>query len=176
MRQDNQSRLSRWRVQLRQRRQHRAFRIAEPRWDEMTRLRGLAEQLSTALLLAEERPAEPSSGQDGAELIKAANNLWLVRKKYQRIGDPKSRDYRQINRYLQALEDALKEVGVTFHDHDGQEYDAGFPLEVIDFVPDPELRVETVQRTLRPSVSLYRKLIQKGQVIVGCPTDDPMGD
>lgn len=169
MGQDNPGhRLPRWRAGLRQRRQHRAFRIAEPRWDDVARLRERADELNAALAeavrLAEEK-------DEGTELGKVATNLWLARKRFLRTGDLSVAEDRQINRYLEATEKALAETGVTIESHDGMEYDSGYGLEAIAFVPDPKVRVETVQETVRPSIYLHGKAIQLASVIVSCPVE-----
>ena len=162
-------RLPRWRAGRRQRRHHRAFRIAEPRWADVARLRGQADEITAALarLTAELRAAEEKG--EGTELAKVATNLWLARKRFLRTGDLSVPEDRQINRYLEATEKALAETGVTIEDHDGMEYDSGYGLEAVAFVPDPTVRVETVQETVHPSVYLHGKAIQLGRVIVGRP-------
>lgn len=152
----------RWRDAWRQRRQHRAFRIAEPRWDAETRrrLRALADRAAATTGRAE----LPES-----ELARAATSLWQARRTFGRASDPASRDHRQITRYLAAVDAALAEAGVTVQDHDGAAFDAGYRLDVVAYVTDPGVRAETVQDTVRPSVYLHGRLIQTGRVIVGRP-------
>jgi hypothetical protein len=173
MRQDTPrpGRVPRWRADLRQRRHHRAFRIAEPRWDDVTRFREKADELNAALARMTEAARLVEEKDGGTELVKVATNLWLARKRFLRTGDLSVPEDRQINRYLEATEKALAETGVTIESHDGMEYDSGYGLEAVAFVPDPKVRVETVQETVRPSIYLHGKAIQMASVIVGCPAD-----
>lgn len=173
MRQD----IPQWRLRLRQRRYHRAFRIAEPRWDKaVSRYRELfdgynAERAEQAPETAESPEGGRQLAESDAELARMATNLWLTRKKFLRSTDPNSRDHRQANRHLQDLEKSLNELGVTIKDHDGSRYDPGFVLEVRAFEHDPELSEDIVLETLRPSVYCGSRCIQVGQVIVGRPVD-----
>lgn len=145
----------------RQRRQHKEFRIAEPRWgaEERATLRALAEQVTDAL-----RPAGPALSE--SDLAAAATALWRARK---RLTGAEDRVARQAERFLSASQDALGAAGVLIQDHDGTPFEAGLALEPMLFEEQPGLTAERVVETVRPSVYLAGKRIQMGQVIVGCP-------
>ncbi|WP_328604248.1 hypothetical protein OG943_29845 [Amycolatopsis sp. NBC_00345] len=166
------ARYARWRVEARQRRQHREFRIEEPLWggEERTRLRELVTQVSTALAVAGQRPAEAlednGSGLSESDLATAATALWRARK---RLDGADDRAARQAGRLLAMSQDALEAAGVAVQDHDGTLYDSGLALEVLVFQDEPGFTAERVVETVRPSVYLADHRIQMGQVIVGCP-------
>src|SRR5438067_2151232 len=97
---------SRVRAELRQRRHHRAFRIAPPETgfeqllDEVGRL--LAPSSGTA-----GSPPEP----DDKALAEAATNLWRARRKLAQ-DDGSSRYVRQTDRYLRLCQEALTGAGL----------------------------------------------------------------
>ncbi|HEY3708301.1 MAG TPA: hypothetical protein VGL64_02915 [Amycolatopsis sp.] len=160
---------ARWRVEARQRRQHREFRIEEPLWgpEERARLRELVTQVSTALAAAERRPAGAGSpGLSESDLATAATALWRARK---RLDGADDRAARQAGRLLAMSQEALESAGVAVQDHDGMAFDSGLALEVLLFQDEPGFTAERVVETVRPSVYLADRRIQMGQVIVGCP-------
>jgi hypothetical protein len=158
-------RFSRWRAELRQRRHHRPFRIAEPEWDgdHRERMRQLIAELPAVA------PVADGPALNESALADAATNLWRARKRIARAAGENSRDARQVSRYLRASQEALDSAGVVVQDHDGDDYHPGLSLEVLVFQDEPELKTEKVLETVRPSVYLGDHRIQMGQVIVGCP-------
>ncbi|MFB9929682.1 hypothetical protein ACFORO_37850 [Amycolatopsis halotolerans] len=146
--------------EARQRKQHKEFRIAEPglREEERARLRDALEQLSTVLT-----DASPLSESDLAE---AATALWRARRK---LAGAQDRVARQASRFLSASQDALDAAGVAVQDHDRIPFGSGMALEVLLFQDEPDLDVERVVETVRPSIYLTGRRIQMGQVIVGRP-------
>jgi hypothetical protein len=149
---------ARWRGQ---RRYHREFRIAAPRWPDPFSLTALLTEAST-----KDRQSELSE-KDCAE---AATNLWRAQRRLVRLADEDSREAKRVGRYLQAVQRSLDEAGLTIQDHDGTEFHPGLSLEVLMTQPDPALARQTVRETVRPTVYLAGKRIQMGQVIVGCPS------
>ncbi|MET9261643.1 hypothetical protein [Amycolatopsis sp. NPDC004079] len=146
--------------EARQRKQHKEFRIAEPglREEERARLRDALEQLSAVLT-----DASPLSESDLAE---AATALWRARRK---LAGAQDRVARQAGRFLSASQDALDAAGVAVQDHDRIPFGSGMALEVLLFQDEPDLDVERVVETVRPSIYLTGRRIQMGQVIVGRP-------
>ncbi|HEX7301768.1 hypothetical protein [Lentzea sp.] len=142
-----------------QRRYHREFRIAAPRWPEPVSLAGMVERAGGPVL-------------DEGDLADAATNLWRARRRLSRLVEEDSREARRVGRYLQAAQRALDEAGLLVQDHDGTTFHPGLSIEVLTMQPDPALRHEVVRETVRPSVYLAGKRIQMGQVIVGYPGDD----
>ncbi|GAA2836377.1 hypothetical protein [Crossiella cryophila] len=164
----------RFRAGLRQHRQHRPFRIAEPAWDaaDRTRLTELAAELTAAL--TSPPPRQPPLAE--RELAVAATNLWKARRKIYRAEADTSREGRQIARYLRTIQESLDAAGVVIQDHTGTGYHAGLSLEVLAYEEDPAVTGEVVTETVRPSVYVNGQRIQMGQVLVGFPPADRPGE
>jgi hypothetical protein len=186
--------------ELRQRRQHRAFRIAAPHWPDAQLVRFEHLLTSVDVIPEPDPPAEPEPDPpakaepdrlDQKALISAATNLWQARRKViqlaedanalagqakdiealaQEAEDVKAR-VRQAERYLRRCDEALADAGLVVRDHDGEAFNAGRSLEALVFHPDASLTVETVLETVRPSIFLRDHRIQMGQVIVGRPAN-----
>ncbi|TDW15049.1 hypothetical protein [Kribbella kalugense] len=147
---------------VRQWRQHKAFRIAAPRWsgteyDDLDRY--LTELGETA------RPAE--SPPEDSSLAEAATNLWRARRKLAQGNDGQGK---QAARYLRTCTEALAAAGLTVQDHDGEPFHAGRSVDVLLYSDDPEVTVETVVETVRPAVYHHDRRIQTAQVIVAVPS------
>lgn len=164
---------ARVRAALRQRRHPAAFRIVAPLWNDEQRRR--LEEVLAALTSSEPDAPDPSARDEGAgldegELAKAVTNLWKAQR---RLEDGGSRLVQQTGRYLRNCHDDLAGAGLVVQDHDRLPFHAGLSLEVIEWQDVPGLRVETVVRTVRPSVYFRDHRIQMGQVIVGVPAGGP---
>lgn len=144
--------MTKLRAEFRQRRHHRAFRIAAASDEPL-----LAELHEVLTALPE--PAEPL---DAKALAVAATNLWKAQRKLAGAGGAASQ-------YLARCRDGLAEIGLVIQDHDGDPYHAGRRLEVLAFEEDPRAAAEHVLHTVQPSIYLRDKHIQIGQVIVGTP-------
>jgi hypothetical protein len=155
------------RAALRQRRFPRVLRIAVV--DPPEGLDDLVEALRrTSERLAE--PAEPADGTslDDRTLADLATALWRARRRMVVPGtdDPRP-DQRQAFRHVQSTWDVLAGAEVTVQDHDGSRFESGLALDVLAFQPTPGLAGEQVVETVRPSVYVRGRPIQRGQVIVG---------
>lgn len=177
-------RLARLHEELRQRRHHRAFRIPPPVWDEPARA-----QLVRLLAEADGTPAndgadDPPSELDDMALAVAATDLWSAERKLGQPTDEPARLTRQASRYLRGCRRALAEAGLVIQDHDGDLLHHGRSITVLLSHEDPALTEEQVLETVKPTIYLNDRRIQKGEVIVGRPpvggtphsTDDPGGD
>jgi hypothetical protein len=151
-------------AEVRQWRQHKAFRIAAPRWsgteyDDLDRY--LTELGETV------RPSEsPPKTTDDTSLAEAATNLWRARRKLAQGNDGQGK---QAARYLRTCAEALAAAGLTVQDHDGEPFHAGRSVDVLLYSDDPEVTVETVVETVRPAVYQHDRRIQTAQVIVAVP-------
>jgi hypothetical protein len=169
--------VSRLRENLRQRRQHRAFRIAEPRWSEEQSaelgglLVALAEAAASDAKAADDVPERTGGSADQTvadkALAAAATNLWRAQRKLSG-GEPSTQN-RQAGRYLRTCREALTDAGLVVQDHEGDTFHPGRSVEVLVYEDDPSLTVETVLETVRPSIYYRDRRIQMGQVVVGQP-------
>jgi hypothetical protein len=171
---------------LRQRRHHRAFRIAPPLWDEPLR-EHLGRLLAEIVQLSQpERAAEPAEARqrqrvvepsfvDEKALAEAATNLWRAQRRLDQPGEDSAARGRQAGRFLRTCREALVEAGLDVQEHDGDAFHPGRSLEVLAFQDDASLATETVLETVRPSIYFRGRRIQMGQVIVGCPAPRQQG-
>ncbi|TDV35436.1 hypothetical protein [Actinophytocola oryzae] len=171
--------LARLRAELRQRRHHRAFRIPPPVWDEPVRA-----QLA-GLIAATKPSGDPRSELDDRALAAAVTDLWHAERK---LGQPTENPLtltRQATRYLRGCRRMLADAGLVIQDHDGDLLHHGRSITVLVSHEDPALTDELVLETVKPTIYLRDRRIQKGEVIVGRPpsggatrhdTDPPRGD
>ncbi len=155
---------------VRQLRFPRSFRIRRP--EEGTVLLEEADSLLSDLLSAAnaERPETAGSLLPEQLLVRVATGLWRLR---QRMIDPATGqpmdNSRRTYRHLEALWDTLAEFGVEIDDHDGEPFDSGMALVVLSYERDPAATREVVKETIKPTVYLHERCIQRGEVIVGTP-------
>lgn len=99
-----------------------------------------------------------------------ATNAWRARHRMMRAqnGDAKE-DTKRVIRHIEAVFDALNQIGVEVRDMEGRPYDSGMALKVVSFEPTPGLSKEEVSETIKPTITWQGKLIQMGEVIVGTP-------
>lgn len=122
------------------------------------------------------RKTEPSPAIPAVEeqwLKTAANiatNAWRAKVK---MVDPDTSEptepMKRVYRHVEAIFDALKQMGVDYNDPVGRTYDSGMALKVVTFEPTPGLSKEEIKETIKPSVTWQGRLIQMGEVIVGTP-------
>ncbi|MBM7788353.1 nucleotide exchange factor GrpE [Tenggerimyces flavus] len=160
-------------LSTRQWRQHKAFRIAPPRWPEAQRddLAWYLNELAELTQPAEQEPVPTGDTLDDGSMATAATQLWRAQRKLAQ-GKPDSQS-KQAARYLRTCAEALAEAGLTVQDHDGEPFHAGKSIEVLVYSEDPDVGAETVAETVRPAVYQHGRRIQTAQVIVAVPTADP---
>lgn len=159
---------------MRQRRIPGPFRIERPELtaEQRTRLR----QVIDALQAAAAPEATPAPSLDEDEVVRVATYLWRAQKTVSLYFDESStREVRQLARHLRSSQESLSALGVRVQDHDNAEFDDRQGLQAMAFQDEPDLRVETVLQTVRPSVYLFDRLIQPGEVIVGRPAGPASG-
>lgn len=101
-----------------------------------------------------------------------ATSIWRLRGK---LAESPVEPPRAVVRHLESAWDALAEAGVQIQDHLNTPFDSGLALTVVAFQPTPGLSREQVVETVRPSVYLHDRVVQRGEVIVGtpAPSDQP---
>lgn len=99
-----------------------------------------------------------------------ATNAWRTRNKMtdEDTGEAKE-EMKRAYRHIEALFDALSEIGIEIRDMQGRAFDSGMALKVISFEPTPGLSREEIAETIKPTVTWQGELIQMGEVIVGTP-------
>ena len=99
-----------------------------------------------------------------------ATNAWRAKTKMvdSDTGEAKE-EMKRVYRHIEAIFEALKQIGVETIDPVGRVYDSGMALKVVIFEPTPGLSSNEIKETIKPSVAWQGSLIQVGEVIVGTP-------
>jgi hypothetical protein len=123
-------------------------------------------------------PQQPPPSQKIEVLLKSvtqtlsiiATNAWRARKKMVNNENGEVKDeMKRVFRNIEAIFDALSEIGIDISDMQGRVYDPGMALKVISFEPSLGLSKEEIIETVQPTIAWKGKLIQLGEVIVGTP-------
>ncbi|GAA4075660.1 hypothetical protein [Actinomadura miaoliensis] len=119
-----------------------------------------------------ETVSETAPGLPGRAVADVATSIWRLRGK---LAESPVEPPRAVVRHLESAWDALAEAGVQVQDHLNAPFDSGLALTVVAFQPTPGLSREQVVETVRPSVYLHDRVVQRGEVIVGTPvpSDQP---
>ena len=99
-----------------------------------------------------------------------ATNVWRAETKMvdSESGETKE-EMKRVYRHIEAIIEALKQIGVETIDPVGRVYDSGMALKVVSFEQTSGLSNEEIKETIKPSVVCQGRLIQIGEVIVGTP-------
>ena len=152
---------------LRQLLHPKEFRIAAPKWPDLSKsLEDIANLLESPQYEIE------TSSKEGEEslnlLVEMGTVVWRLRQRLTVEGEVPE-EIGRISRDLESMWDALKQGGIEIKDHTGETYDGGMALHVIAFQPMTEISKEEVIQTIRPTIYHNNKIIQKAEVIVGVP-------
>jgi len=123
---------------------------------------------------AHPQSASPLPGFTGGVLVDVATRLWRARRHATRAVESTDADRaaplaRSVLREVDAALAALDRAGVVVQDHDGAAFDPGLTLVAVSFQPVDGLPHEVVLETLRPSIYLGSRHVQRGEVVVGVP-------
>ena len=120
-------------------------------------------------------PGEPETTVAPRVLAELATGLWRLRTKVTEPGTDVPRpEMRAVRRQVEWMWGVLTDAGLDVQSHDQQPTDPGQSLKVIASQPVPGLDRERVLETVRPTVYLAGRVIQRGEVIIGTvPADSP---
>lgn len=138
---------------------------------DLARLRGeMAEE--------EVRPRQSGSISDAelAKLFRATGTA--VWKLAGRMLDAETKapkdEYRRLWRHVEAIRDALTDVGVDVIDFTGKRYDEGMSLKVVSEEERPGTKEPEIIETLRPTIRFRKQIqLQQGEVVVSRPSAAP---
>lgn len=157
------SRFSRLHERFRQLRYPPEFRIGEP----------ITRPISEHETEVDEPPPQPLV-PDLADDVMAqlATNVWRTKRKIgtDDVGEL-PRAQRAAARSLLAVWETLEDAGVKIQDHDGMPFHPGTALDVLAYETRPDVTIEVVLETVRPSIYRSGRRIQMGQVIVAQPEE-----
>ena len=107
-----------------------------------------------------------------AKLLKAVGTaVWKLERRMldEETKEPKD-EFRKVWRHVEAIRDALTDIGVEVVDMTGRRYDEGLPLKVVSEEERTGLKEPEIIETLLPTVRFRQQAqIQMGEVIVGRP-------
>jgi len=84
--------------------------------------------------------------------------------------EPKD-EYRRLWRHVEAVRDALAEIGVDVIDWTGKRYDEGMSLKVVSEEERPGTKEPEIIETLLPTIRFRKQVqLQQGEVVVSRPT------
>ena len=78
-------------------------------------------------------------------------------------------EMRRVCRHIEAIDEALKQLGVQVNTYMDQPYDSGLPIRVIAFEPTAGVSREEIKETIKPEIKFRGDRIQMAEVIVGMP-------
>ncbi len=107
-----------------------------------------------------------------AKLFKAVGTaVWKLERRMldEETKEPKG-EFRKVWRHVEAIQDALTDIGVDIIDWTGRRYDEGLPLKVVSEEERDDLKEPEITETMLPTIRFRQQAqIQMGEVIVGRP-------
>lgn len=107
-----------------------------------------------------------------AKLLKGVGTaVWKLERRMldEETKEPKD-EFRKVWRHVEAIRDALGDIGVEVIDWAGRRYDEGLPLKVVSEEERVGLKEPEIIETLIPTIRFRQQTqIQMGEVIVGRP-------
>lgn len=108
-----------------------------------------------------------------AKLLKTVGTaVWRLERRMldEETREPKD-EFRKVWRSVEAIRDALTDIGVEIIDWTGRRYDEGLPLKVVSEDERTSLKEPEITETLLPTIRFRQQTqIQMGEVIVGRPS------
>ena len=103
-------------------------------------------------------------------LVEVATNTWRLRKRMvdAESGEPTD-EMRRLFRFVEGIQQALHNAGITVIDKEGKAYDPGMREKVIGFEKTPGLLRDEIIETVRPAIRFRERLLFAGEIIVGTP-------
>ena len=122
------------------------------------------------------KPAEvkqaPTSKYDD-EIIDMAKDLgtliWRIRRRLQ-SPEITSKEISRVSFDLDSIITTFTNNGIEIKDHTGEDYHDGMALRVAASQPIESSPNKKIIETLRPTIYYQKKVVQRGEVIIGIPT------
>lgn len=103
---------------------------------------------------------------------KIANNVWKLQAKMLDTNGSPIEGFERLYRFVEALEDALHDVGVEIKSHNGEVYDTGMAVNVLAWEKRTDSTREEIIETIKPTIRLGNHLIQWADVIATTPENE----
>jgi hypothetical protein len=143
------------------------FRIAAPRWPELTES---IEDIITLLEAPLSKTKISSEKEKGllSLAVEMGTSVWRLQRRLT-MEDEMPEEIRRVSRDLESAWNALRQEDIEIKDHTGEKYYSGMALRVIEFQPTEDVKEEEIIETVKPTIYHKNKLVQIGEVIVGVP-------
>lgn len=130
----------------------------------------LQSQPASSALPVVEMTVLPVSLRDDLRFLSTlCTRLWHFERQLERVAQNEpSESHDRLVRRFESVTEALRESDIEILDHDGQPYDSGLTLTVLQYEPREDLKRETIIETVKPSLRV-RGILIPGEVIVGQP-------
>ena len=110
-------------------------------------------------------------------IVTVATNAWKAQNKMVDAASGEIReDMKRVHRHVQAILQALQDMGLEIKDHTGDPFDYGLPLTVVTTQPTPGITKERVTETIKPTIYWQNQVLQRGEVVIATPaspTEEP---
>lgn len=107
-----------------------------------------------------------------AKLFRAAGTaVWKLEQRmlYAETKEPRD-EYRRLWRHVEAIKDALTDIGVDIVDWTNKRYDEGMSLKVVSEEERPGTKESEIVETLLPTIRFRKQIqLQQGEVVVSRP-------
>ena len=108
-----------------------------------------------------------------AKLFRATGTaVWKLEQRMLDAETKEPRDeYRRLWRHVEAIKDALTDIGVDIVDWTNKRYDEGMSLKVVSEEERPGTKESEIVETLLPTIRFRKQLqLQQGEVVISKPT------
>lgn len=107
-------------------------------------------------------------------LAAVATAVWRVRSRLEAVAPSTlPSELRHLPRHVEAAWDALLSAGFIVKDPKGQRYVPGLAVNPVAFQPVEGVDIDIIAETLKPSIQYQSMLIQRADVIVARPPEEP---
>jgi len=107
-------------------------------------------------------------------IASVATAIWRMRTKLEGQASAElPAELRHMPRHVQAAWDALAAGDIEIQDPTGQRYVPGMAVQPVTYSPDSSVPPNTIVETLQPAVFWKDILIQRADVILASPADEP---
>ena len=102
-------------------------------------------------------------------LLTLAVETWRVKRKLSRLRDLSGTDeVAGLDMSVGRMAQCFQDIGIECRDYDGQPYDAGLSVRVLDYEESSELEPgsELIVQTVAPGIFVQGTLVRMGEVVV----------
>ena len=93
------------------------------------------------------------------------------------LGEPKlelsTQEIRKLANALDAIKQAIEELGIRVKDRCNEDFHAGLPDQVITEEPREGISKERIIRTIRPTIFWHQTMVQRGEIDIAVPISKP---